>query len=153
VYCSGASKKSYEKLLVVSYTMRAMGLNRLAETAAALLKTRTGLVLPWCPNRSDTVVDDASENKDPVSTLGDSTSSPAKVKVEGTQNGVYHGGHATAVPATEVEVKEENVVDRNESKCGEDAATGEVTLHNAAAVSTVAGRRHSTRVKQEPAPR
>jgi hypothetical protein len=47
--CRGASKKSYEKLLVVSYTMRAMGLHRLAETAAALLKARTGLVLDWCP--------------------------------------------------------------------------------------------------------
>lgn len=45
----GDSKKSYEKLLVVSYTMRAMGLHRLAETAAALLKARTGLVLDWCP--------------------------------------------------------------------------------------------------------
>jgi hypothetical protein len=153
VYCSGASKKSYEKLLVVSYTMRAMGLNRLAETAAALLKTRTGLVLPWCPNRSDTGEDDAGENKEPVSTLDDSTASSAKVKAEGTQNSVNHGGHATDVPATEVEVKGENVVDRNESKCGEDAATGEVTLHSATSTSTVAGRRHSTRVKQEPAPR
>jgi hypothetical protein len=132
--------------------MRAMGLNRLAETAAALLKTRTGLVLPWCPSHSG-VGDDNSENKDPGSTLGDSTSSPAKVKVEGTQVAVDHGGSATDVPATEVEVKGENVVDRNESKCGEVAATGEVTLHSATATSTVAGRRHSTRVKQEPAPR
>jgi hypothetical protein len=48
-HARGASKKSYEKLLVVSYTMRAMGLHRLAETAAALLRARTGLVLEWCP--------------------------------------------------------------------------------------------------------
>jgi hypothetical protein len=149
VYCSGASKKSYEKLLVVSYTMRAMGLNRLAETAAALLKTRTGLVLPWCPNHSG-IGDDSSENIDAGSTLGDSTTSPAKVKVEGTQNAV---NHATGVPTTEVVVKEENAVDRNESECGEDAATGEVTLHSATSTSTVAGRRHCTRVRQEAAPR
>lgn len=41
---SGGGKKSHEKLLVVTYAMKAMGLHRLAETAAALLKRNTGLV-------------------------------------------------------------------------------------------------------------
>eukprot|EP01032_Pedospumella_encystans_P010792 gene10792-12587_t len=43
----GAGKKSHEKLLIVTYAMRAMGLNRIAETAAALLKRNTGIVVTF----------------------------------------------------------------------------------------------------------
>ena len=90
---SGASKKSYEKLLVVSYTMKAMGLHRLAERSAQLLKTRTGLVLDWHPTlvkgESAVVLEDV---------LGDSTVVQSDVKGENTmvhtenvgENGIVH---------------------------------------------------------------
>ena len=97
---SGASKKSYEKLLVVSYTMKAMGLHRLAERSAQLLKTRTGLVLDWHPTlvkgESAVVLEDV---------LGDSTVVQSDVKGENTMVHTDNMGENCVVHS---EVKGEN---------------------------------------------
>lgn len=98
---SGASKKSYEKLLVASYTMKAMGLHRLAERSAQLLKTRTGMVLDWHPTlvkgESAVILEDV---------LGDSTVVQSEVKGENTMVHTENMGENCVVHS---EVKEENV--------------------------------------------
>ena len=44
---SGSGAKSLEKILVVAYAMKAMGLNRLADVAAHIFKSKTGLQVDW----------------------------------------------------------------------------------------------------------
>lgn len=65
-FYSGGGKKSHEKLLIVTYAMRAMGLHRLAETAAALLKRNTGIVVNFGDSSDGEVTSgvDANESKE-----------------------------------------------------------------------------------------
>lgn len=48
IHVRGAGAKSKEKLLVVTYAMRAMGLIKLSEIAAQYLKYKTGIQVSWC---------------------------------------------------------------------------------------------------------
>ena len=81
--------------------MKAMGLHRLAERSAQLLKTRTGMVLDWHPTlvkgESAVILEDV---------LGDSTVVQSEVKGENTMVHTENMGENCVVHS---EVKEENV--------------------------------------------
>jgi len=78
--------------------MRAMGLHRLAETSAALLKARTGLVLSWCPTAGSTTL--------AMSTTGDADEADA-VEVENILSTANISNNNNKESKIKVEVKTE----------------------------------------------
>lgn len=141
--------------------MKAMGLHGLAEMAAVLLRQRTQIVLPWCPQQGDNgsggVKEEdcggsAGEGKSVKSEAAASTVVPAVVvKLEPAVT--------TAESAGDAYWSEAGMVDRNECKSDEESAAAAVSHSgalggvNSDEGSPLSGRRRrSVRVKTEAAP-
>ena len=102
----GAGKKSHEKLLIVTYAMRAMGLNRLAETAAALLKRNTGLVVSF----GDASGGDGTSTivKEEVSSSG-AADENIEIKIENVDGGII--GNSNSANCVSAILKSEKLQD------------------------------------------
>ena len=83
MYYRGAGAKSKEKLLVVSYAMKAMGLNRLAEVAAQILKSKTGLQVDWWVPGSSSAEAEAAAEVEAAEVESIKAEPPGEIKSEG----------------------------------------------------------------------